>query len=122
MAISNGSFPTTMANQTRGYHQKFPDHWDLLTRINYLQRKIILCSIAYYEFDESPVSDYDYDQLSKDLAAMMKECENVGDSKYYYAFYDFDGSTGYHLYTRLTEIDREYLTVIAEGALADIRK
>lgn len=102
---------------TRGYHQQFPEHWDNLTRINYLQRKIILCSIAYYEFDESPISDYDYDQLSKDLVVLMKECENVSDSRYWYVYYDFDGSTGYHLYNRLTEEDRDYLSTIASGAL-----
>lgn len=99
------------------YHQKFPEHWDTLTRVNYLQRKIILCSIAYYEFDSSPMSDYDYDRISKDLVVLMSECENVSDSTYYYAFYDYDGSTGFHLYDRLTETDRDYLTTIASVVL-----
>ena len=40
---------------------KMPEDWDELTCINHLQRKIILLSIAYYEFDYSPISDSDYD-------------------------------------------------------------
>lgn len=95
----------------------FPDDWDSLTRINNLQRRVILCSIAYYEFDESPVSDYDYDRMSHDLVYLMSNCDNVEDSMYYYTFYDFDGSTGFHIYNRLTEKDRRYLTGIARIAL-----
>lgn len=31
--------------------QKFPMNWSLEEKINYLQRKVILNSIAYYRFD-----------------------------------------------------------------------
>lgn len=95
----------------------FPKHWDELTCINHLQRKIILLSIAYYEFDYSPLSDYTYDSLAHELVDRMRKCENVEDSKYYYAFYDYDGSTGYHLYSRLTDADKELLMFITNMAL-----
>ena len=95
----------------------FPQHWDELTCISHLQRKIILLSIAYYEFDYSPMSDYAYDNLAHELVDRMRKCENVEDSKYYYAFYDYDGSTGYHLYSRLTDADKELLMFIANMAL-----
>lgn len=64
------------------------------------------------------MSDYNYDRIVKDLVFLMSECENVSDSTYYYAFYDFDGSTGYHLYSRLTEKDRDYLTSIVRLDIA----
>jgi hypothetical protein len=100
----------------------FPKHWDELTCINYLQRKILLCSIAYYEYDASPLSDYDYDEFSHTLASMMRECKDVQDSEYYYAFYDFEGSTGYHLYSRLTPNDKRYLNAIAQIGLQENTK
>ena len=95
----------------------FPKHWDELTCISHLQRKIILLSIAYYEFDYSPMSDYDYDNLAHELVDRMRKCENVNDSRYYYVFYDYDGSTGYHLYSRLTDADKELLMFISNTAL-----
>ena len=52
--------------------QRFPDHWDTLTRINYLQRKILLLSISYYMFDFSPVSDHAYDEMAHQLADLMQ--------------------------------------------------
>ena len=97
-----------------------PDDWDELTCINHLQRKIILLSIAYYEFDCSPISDSDYDWLSQELARRMRRCENVEESRYWYAFKDFDGSTGYVLYSRLTAEDRLYLRQIAAMGLDKI--
>ena len=74
-------------------------------------------SIAYYEFDISPVSDYAYDKMAHELVDRMRKCENVEDSRYYYAFYDYDGSTGYHLYSRLTDDDKELLMYISNTAL-----
>jgi hypothetical protein len=71
-----------------------------------MQRKILFCSVAYYEFDESPVDDFTYDRWAHELARMMKECPDVDKSRYYYAFYDYEGSTGYYLYSRLTEEDK----------------
>jgi hypothetical protein len=44
----------------------------------------------------------------------MRECENVEESTYWYVYHDFDGSTGYHLYGRLNEKDKEYLTFLAQ--------
>ena len=43
------------------YVMKFPPDWDEITCISYLQRKIILLSMAYYMEDYSAVSDYEYD-------------------------------------------------------------
>lgn len=90
-------------------------YWSNTTKISYLQRRIIVWSIMYYEHDESCVLDDVYDGVSRQLAALQKEAtqEEFEKSTYYYAMYDFDGSTGFDIPSRLTTQDREYLTHIA---------
>lgn len=90
-------------------------YWSDSTKISYLQRRIIVYSIMYYEHDESCVSDKYYDSISRQLAKMMRECdpEELRRSTYYYCMHDFDGSTGFHIYSRLTPYDKEYLSHIA---------
>lgn len=97
--------------------QKFPDNWDLKTKIDFLQRKIILNSIIYYEFDSNLISDREYDLLCKQLVRLSREYGDTSDTQYGYAMYDFDGSTGFDIYGRLTRSDREYLTKIALSML-----
>lgn len=92
--------------------QKFPRRWDKITCVNYLQRKIILNAIAYYELNVSPLSDKEYDELSKQLVDMQKDI-NISDTQYGYVMHDFDGTTGFDLYSRLNEHDKDYLMHIA---------
>lgn len=96
--------------------QKFPRRWDKKTCIEYLQRKLILNSIAYYEMNISKLSDKDFDELCKQLVDMQSEisAEHLMETQYGYVFYDFDGSTGFNLYHRLNEYDRKYLWHIAD--------
>lgn len=96
--------------------QKFPRRWDKVTCINYLQRKIILNAIAYYELDTSPLSDREYDELSRQLVEMQKDVD-ITKTQYGYIMYDFDGTTGFDLYHRLDEHDKKYLMNIACHAL-----
>ena len=90
-------------------------YWSDSTKISYLQRRIIVYSIMYYEHDESCVTDAYYDGISRQLVALMNQCsfEEFRKSTYYYAMYDFDGSTGFDIPSRLTKEDKEYLTHIA---------
>ena len=69
----------------------------------------------YYEFDESCVSDYEYDSISRQLVKLQKEAtkEEFEKSKYYYAMKDFDGSTGFDIPSKLNKKDREYLQSLA---------
>ena len=90
--------------------QKFPEDWDLKTKIEFLQRKVIINSIAYYEHDTNFISDREYDELSKQLVQLCGEYGDVSDTQYGYAMHDFDGSTGFDLIDRLNEDDRSYLT------------
>lgn len=90
-------------------------YWSNTTKISYLQRRIIVYSIMYYENNESCVSDYEYDSISHQLVALQKQAskEEWEESTYYYAMYDFDGSTGFDIPSRLTKEDHEYLTQMA---------
>ena len=91
-------------------------YWSNTTKISYLQRRIIIWSIMYYEHNESCVSDLVFDAVSYQLVELQKSVskEEVRASTYYYAMHDFDGSTGFDIPSRLTKHDREYLTHIAD--------
>lgn len=90
-------------------------YWSDSTKISYLQRRIIVYSIMYYEHNESCVSDSYYDSISRQLVQLQKEAswEEFRKSTYYYAMYDFDGSTGFDIPSRLTKYDFEYLSNLA---------
>lgn len=90
-------------------------YWSNTAKISYLQRRIIVWSIMYYENDESCVPDHVYDSVSHQLAALQKEAtqEEWEKSTYYYAMFDFDGNTGFDIPSRLTKKDREHLGNIA---------
>lgn len=92
--------------------QRFPRGWDKITCINYLQRKIILNSIAYYELNTSKLTDREYDKLSKQLVVLQKDID-IQQTQYGYVMYDFDGTTGFDLYHRLNLSDKKYLMNIA---------
>lgn len=92
--------------------------WDLLIKINYYQRKIILNCIMYYEYDKSFLTDNYYDSISHELVKMQKELDKSRrydvkrDTTYGYMMYDFDGNTGFDLPKRLNPKDYDYLNNI----------
>jgi NAD-dependent DNA ligase len=90
--------------------QKFPDDWDLKTKIDFLQRKILLNSMAYYNHDTNFLSDMEYDSISKQLVALHAEYGDISDTQYGYVFDGFDGSTGFDLYYALNDHDQAYLS------------
>ena len=92
--------------------QRFPRRWDKITCINFLQRKIILNCIAYYQLNTNELTDKEYDELSKQLVSLQKDI-NINDTQYGYIMYDFDGTTGFDLYDRLNASDKQYLMNIA---------
>jgi hypothetical protein len=69
----------------------------------------------YYEHNESCISDFEYDSISRQLVELQKNTskEEFEKSTYYYAMHDFDGSTGFDIPSRLTKKDRDYLTNLA---------
>lgn len=94
-------------------------YWSDVTKIGYLQRYIIVHSIIYYELDDNVISDKEFDSAARQLVEMQKQLgrRKLKDTMYYYCMYDFDGSTGFHLYDRLIPFDKQYLTQIARNVL-----
>ena len=99
-------------------------YWDMTTIISWLQRRIIVYSIMYYEMSESCITDKSYDELSHQLVELMNSNpkEVLEQTTYWYAMYDFDGSTGFDIPDRLTKSDREYLTTIVSHVQKQYRE
>lgn len=84
-------------------------------KVDYAARYVILHSIIYYELNESVISDKKFDKKSKSLVKLMEKYpEETENSEYYRAIYDFDGSTGFLLYSRLKKSQKRYLKHIAK--------
>lgn len=80
----------------------FKEHFTPQDRIELLERWIMVQSYIYYELDMNIVSDHTYNANSQQLVSLIKEYpEEYERSRYYSFFYDFDGSTGYHLVPRV---------------------
>ena len=104
----------------------FPESFSEVDKIDYLQRKVILLSIAYYIYNRSFVPDAYFDEISHQLVKMQqdydKESEESSknkhtvksDTEYGYMMFDFEGSTGFDLYPRLKKKDQEYLVSMVE--------
>lgn len=94
-------------------------YWSDITKASYLQRRIIVHSILYYQMDESVISDKAFDGISKQLIRLRKQmCDTeYCKTEYYYCFSDFDGNTGFYLFDALNEHDKQYLTNIAQYVL-----
>lgn len=83
---------------------KFPVYWTEAEKINFLQRVILIHSYLYYEKDNSVWTDRKYDEVAKQLTNIQKEHTTKwikNRTQYGYAFYDFDGTTGFLLWDRL---------------------
>ena len=89
-----------------------------IEKISYLQRKIIICSIIYYEMNESIIPDKQFDEEARQLVNLQKKNKkDLNKSEYYYCMKDFDGSTGFDLFGRLKQYDKVYLTHLAKYIL-----
>lgn len=94
-------------------------YWDNVTKISYLQRVLIVHSIIYYELNGNCIPDAVYDAISKQLVHLQSSVtqSELERSQYYYAMYDFDGSTGFDIFGRLIEKDKQRLMSIARNIL-----
>ena len=75
-------------------------------KVDFAARYIIVHSIIYYEMNESVISDKKFDKKAAVLVKLIKKYpEEVKNSEYYRAIYDFDGS------------QRKYLKQIARNVI-----
>lgn len=94
---------------------KFSCYWTDKLKIDFLQRVILIHSYLYYEKDSPAWSDKKYDEVSKQLVLIQLEhnMEWIKEhTQYGYVFHDFDGTTGFDLWGRLTEGDKKYISNI----------
>lgn len=89
-----------------------------LEKIEYAERYILIHSIIYYEMNNNIISDKKFDKKARSLVKLIEKYpKSSKKSEYYPAFYDFDGSTGFHLIGRLSEEQQGYLRHIAAHVL-----
>lgn len=96
---------------------KFPVYWTDKLKIDFLQRVILIHSYLYYEADNSVWSDKQYDEVAKQLTNIQNKHTKSWikqTTQYGYCFYDFDGTTGFDLWGRMNEKDKQYISNIAE--------
>lgn len=97
---------------------KFSVYWTETEKISFLQRVILIHSYLYYEKDSPVWTDKQYDEVEKQLAEMQKPKTVIwiqNKTQYGYAFYDFDGTTGFLLWGRLKKKDKEQIAGIANS-------
>jgi len=93
-------------------------YWDIKTQIEYIQRRIIIYCIIYYELNDNIVEDKTYDEFANYLVELKNKYPDVyKTTEYYYCLRDFDKSTGFYIYDKLNEHDKVKLMNIAKYVL-----
>lgn len=96
-------------------------YWSLEALTEYIQRRIIVYSLLYYELDTTAITDKQFDYMAKQLVELQEQFENLkNETQYGYVLYDFDGTTGFDIAGRLNEKDRSYLMDLAMMIKSDI--
>lgn len=108
-------------------YMKFYIPFNIVEKIQLLQRWILVQSFAYYELNENIASDFKYDANARQLEELAKQYpEEFERSRYYEYFYDFYDSdehatSGFDLLERVRKTDDRlyrYLHMDAVNALA----
>lgn len=114
-------------------YMKFHQPFNVVEKIQLLQRWILVQSFAYYELNENIASDFQYDANARQLAELKKE--HLGEfkrSRYYDIFHDYctdvDGAhytSGFDLLERVKKTDDQlyrYIWMDAVNALDQKRR
>ena len=99
-------------------YMKFHRPFNVVEKIQLLQRWIMVASVAYYDFDGNFIEDYKYDANARQLVDLMnKYPEEATRSRYHKYFYDYTGETGYHLSSRVERDDSDLYRHIRMDAI-----
>ena len=98
-------------------------YWSLKQKTNWLERYLIIHCILYYELDNGIISDKEFDYCGKQLLQFKKQLgPEFKNTEYYYVFKDWDNSTGFYVWDRLTKFDKVYLKRIANQVLMSYKE
>lgn len=101
---------------------RFPVYWSDKLKIDFLQRVILIHSYLYYELNTNIWTDKHYDEVAKQLTIMQNNFSKnwiKNKTQYGYALYDFDGTTGFDLFNRLTKKDKRVIMGITSMILGE---
>lgn len=87
-----------------------------LEYIEWMRRYILVHSRLYYEMDTNVVSDKEYDKMGYELAQKQKDIQ-FHRGMYWDVFSDFDGTTGFDLFGRLTIEEQNRIDKICHAVL-----
>lgn len=97
----------------------FKPHWDVKTRIELLERWILVQSYAYYELNDNIASDFEYDDNAKQLIKLISENpEDHYNSRYYLYFskYEPGCTSGFELLGKVKKKDKTLYNIIYRDA------
>lgn len=99
----------------------FPVYWTGIMKIEYLQSVVVINSFLYYENDKNVMSDREFDKVAKKLCKMQRRYSQdwiKQYTKFGYCMHDFDGNSGFDLWDRLTDKDKEKVKFIVKDVLS----
>ena len=93
----------------------------MIEKLGDLQKMVLCCSIAYYQFDDNLTSDYNYDRWGLELQHLMRIFPLAHLTPLHYIFYDYTGGSksGFDLIGKLTEEDWQKYAWITQQMLKD---
>ena len=98
---------------------KFSKPFSDKEKIQLLQRSILVNSYAYYELDQTILSDYQYDMNTRQLLELKKtNPEAYQKSRYYRYFDNFESGTGFDLTSRVRQNKKLYRNIARDARIA----
>lgn len=94
-------------------YMKFNQPFNIVEKIQLLQRWILVQSFAYYELNNNIATDFQYDANARQLEELSKQYpDEFEQSRYYDYFYDFYDSdehatSGFDLLERVRKKDKD---------------
>jgi len=94
-----------------------------LEKISTLQYWILVNSIIYYELSENVVSDKMFDANSAQLIKYKARWpKSYTKSRWNEVFKDFDGNTGFDLFSKLTKAQKEHMLYVARSVINQCKR
>lgn len=119
------NFDPVGINNHGGYYMKLDKPFNIVEKIQLLQRSILVNSYAYYELNDNILSDFQYDANARQLEELAKQYPDEFErSRYYTYFNDFydageHATSGFDLLERVRKNDKElYRHIWIDAAFA----